>query len=400
MKDNCVGAPEPESSFHSSGFDAEYRRRRARKRAFFKRKALEEVADPEEFTPGWKRTRDKYFSEPGATRPRGDPCQALPLGSDLQALADTFGAAPKRLAQAEEMRRRGLHVKAKRLVLCNRIGHRVDCTASPEHRFFQSYRCRCRYCESCGPSWFREKFSDLLAALEPVVQHLLDEGRKHGLETVIAKIDFTVPNTGAMPSQEFVRKFHADLRRFWRAAERRFAISRTEYGFAGCDEFGGKKTPAHPLGNANLHRHCVYVGPKLPQSKARKELSTLWSEIRGERSFVSIKRARSFRAALAHALKYPAKFVSSSTPERLAELEATFHGTRRFSAGGAFYNVKPLREPGDDSPVGECPLCGARLLEVVESWVSRFALEAENRRDVDEMRREVGRARILSGRSP
>jgi len=353
---------------------------------------VEEVADPEDFTPRLNQARDKYFSEPGAKRPRGDPRRALPPGTDLCAFADTFGAKRERLAQAEQMERRGLHAKAKRLVLCNRIGRRVDCTVSPEHRFFQPYRCRCRYCESCGPSWFREKFSELIATLTPVVEHLLDEGQKRGREMVIAKIDFTVPNTGNMPSREFVLRFHADLRRFWRAAEKRFGISRAEYGFAGCDEFGG--------GNTNLHRHCVYVGPKLPQSKARKELSALWSEIRGERCFVSIKRARSFWAALAHALKYPAKFLTASTSERLAELEATFHRTRRFSTGGAFYNVKPLREPGEDSPVGECPVCGARLVEVVEAWVPRFVLEAENRRDVDELRRELGRARVLSGRSP
>lgn len=353
---------------------------------------MEEIADPEEFTSGCKRARDKYFSEPSARRPRGDPRQALPSDSDLKAFADTFGATAKRLVQAIEMQRRGLHAKAKRLVFCLRIGRRVNCTASPEHRFFRRYRCRCRYCESCGPSWFREKFSELIATLAPVVQHLLDEGQKRGREMVIAKIDFTIPNTGKMPSQELVRKFHADLRRFFRAVERRFGISREEYGFAGCDEFGG--------GNTNLHRHCVYVGPKLPQSKDGKELSALWSEMRGERCFVSIKRARSFRAALAHALKYPAKFLTASTPERLAELEVTFHRTRRFSTGGAFYNVKPLREPGEDSPVGDCPVCGERLVEVVEPWVPRFVLEAENRRDVDEVRRELGRARVLSGRSP
>jgi hypothetical protein len=224
------------------------------------------------------------------------------------------------------------------------------------------------------------------------VEHLLHDGEQHGRTMVVAKLDFTVPNTGEMPTPEFVRAFHADLRRFWRAAERRFGISRKEYGVAGCDEFGG--------GNSNLHRHCVYVGPHLLQSKARKELSALWTEIRGERSFVSIKRARSFSGALAHALKYPAKFLTASTPARLAELEATFHRTRRFSASAAFYNVEVIREPGDDSPIGECPLCGARLCEIMEPWVPRFVLEAEGRCGVDQARSEAGRARVLSGTGP
>jgi hypothetical protein len=386
----------PESFYHSVEFYQECRRRRAQQRSYFRQKVREEIADPEEISSEeCRRTqeRDRYFSrESDAKSRRGDPREALPNGDDLQAFADTFGASPERLAQAVEMQRRGLRSKSKRLIFCGRIGRRLDCTASEHHRFFQPYLCRCRYCATCGPAWFRGQFSDLLVALEPVVEHLVHEGQQRGREMVVAKLDFTVPNTGVMPTPEFVRKFHADLRCFWRAAERRFHISRKEYGVAGCDEFGG--------GNTNLHRHCVYVGPKLLQSKARKELSSLWSEIRGERSFVSIKRARSFRAALAHALKYPAKFLSASTPERLAVLEATFHRTRRFSAGGAFYNVTPEREPGEESPVGECPICGAPLCEVLEPWVPRFVLEAEGRRDVGDVRREAGRAEVFSGSGP
>lgn len=288
------------------------------------------------------------------------------------------------------MLRLKLNAKAKRLVLCGRIGRRVNCTASEDHKFSQLYMCHTRYCATCGPAWFRKKFLDMVSALEPVVAHLLHDGRQRGRTVVIAKLDFTVPNRGEMPTPEFVRQFHADLHRFWRAAERRFGISRKEHGFAGCDELGG--------GNTNLHRHCVYVGPWLPQK--RKELSVLWSEIRGERSFVSIKPARSFNAGLAHALKYPAKFLNASTPDRLAALEATFHRTRRFSTGGVFYGVKPVREPGEDSPVGECPICGARLVEVMEPWSAAFALEAEGRRSVEEVRRELSRARVLSGAVP
>lgn len=99
----------------------------------------------------------------------------------------------------------------------------------------------------------------------------------------------------------------------------------------------------------------------------------------GERRFVSIKRARSFRAALAHVMECPAKFLSVSTPEHLVELEAAFHKTRRFSRGGAFYRLKPMREPGEDSPVVSCPICGAQLCEVFEPWVPIFALESEQR---------------------
>lgn len=356
---------------------------------------LEETADPDDFTPRLKRAREKYFAEPGTKRSHRDPRQELPRESDPQVLADTFGTESGRLEQAQAMVRRGLRVKAKRLTLCERIGRRLNCLESLDHRFFRSYRCHCRYCIVCGPIWFRQKFSELLGSLEPVVKRLLHEGHKRGMEMVIAKLDITVPNTGAMPTPTAVRKFHKDCHRFRRAMERRFAIRPGDYGLLGCDEFGGN--------NTNLHRHCVYVGPKLPQSKARKELSALWSEIRGETSFVSIKWARDFRTALAHALKYPAKFLSVSTPERLAELEATFHRTRRFAACGAFYNVKREREPGDDSVAGECPVCRARLVEVIEPWASIASLQAEGRRDVDQVRREHNRKRIFlvpEGESP
>jgi len=389
-KNNCAD----DSWFHSADFDNECRSRRTQQRAWFRRKALESVADPEDFQPSVVAARRKYFDRNGERKPphRGDPCQELPRGSDLEAFANTFVARPERLAQAQELQRRGLAIKAKRLVCCAVIGRRVNCSGSELHRFFQSYLCHSRYCAICGPAWFRQKFSEAVSALEPVAEHMLHEGQRRGKKMVVAKLDFTVPNTGEMPGPEFVRKFHADLRRFLRALERRCGISRQEYGIGGCDEFGG--------GNTNLHRHCVYVGPKLPQSKGRKELSALWSEIRGERSFVSIKRARTFRAALAHALKYPAKFLSASTPERLAELEATFHGTRRFSSGGAFYGVTPMRQPGEESSVGKCPICDAQLMEIVEPWVPRFVLEGEGRRDVEQARREAGKAKVFSGAEP
>ena len=412
----------PDSRYASPQFESQDRKRQAPRRVYLaqRRRLRETVADPEELSSEAERISEaykQYFAGGTDARRGGDPRLALPECDDLSTLADTFGASREHLAQAERMRARGLRGKSKRLLLCGLIGHRVNCSESPDHRFCQPYMCRCRYCVTCGPAWFREKFSDLVFTLEPVIDHLLDESRKRGRSGVIAKVDFTVPNTGTMPTSEKVREFHRDMHAFWRLVERACEITGKDYGQAGCDEFGGR--------NSNLHRHSLYVGPELPQR--RKELSALWSiaGLRGarrremlrfirkdglqdawrelaphERRFVSIKRARSFRAALAHALKYPAKFLSASTPERLAELEVAFHRTRRFSSGGAFYKLKVTREPGEDSPIGSCPLCGARLYEVVEPWVSRFVLEAEGRRDVEQVRREVARAKVFSGSDP
>lgn len=414
-----ASAQKSESWDHSPEFDAQYRKSRARRRGRLRRGnySLGAIADPEEISSEARRraeTYAQYFGGGNTKRRGGDPRLALPECNDLRALAETFGASQERLTQAVAMHRRSLGGKAKRLVLCGRVGHRVNCSESSEHRFLQRYLCHTRYCDTCGPAWFRQQFSFLSTRLEPVIEHLLHEGRKRGRSMEVAKLDVTVPNRGVMPTPQEVRSFHQQIREFWRLAERVCGITRQEYGRAGCDEFGGS--------NTNLHRHSLYVGPRLPQK--HKELSALWSitGLRGarrgemlrfirqhglrhawdalaqnERHFASIKRAQSFRAALAHALKYPAKFLSGSTPERLAELEAAFHRTRRFSAGGVFYNVAPEREPGEDSPIGCCPICGARLSEVVEPWVPIFDLEAEGRIDVEQVRRERNRARILSG---
>lgn len=363
---------------------------------------------------------DGYLSRPEPeNRRRGrDPREALPECNDVEALADTFGAGERQRRQAIALERHGLHAKGKRLILCGRLGKRQNCQENHQHRFFRPYRCQGRYCDVCGPVWFRKKFSDLLLALEPLVDRLLHDGAKRGREVVVAKLDFTTPNTGEMPKPGQVREFHRAQHDFWRLTERLLGISRSEYGWAGCDEFGGS--------NTNLHRHSLYVGPVLPQR--HKELSALWSvaNIRDrarrrelirfarkhgvrnlwnalrpeERRFASIKRARSFQAALAHALKYPSKFVSQSTPERLAELEAAFHKTRRFSTGGAFYRLKVIREPGEDSSLGECPLCGGRLAEIVEGWIPRFVLEGEGRQNIEQVRQHACRQRVLQGASP
>ncbi len=182
-----------------------------------------------------------------------------------------------------------------------------------------------------------------------------------------------------MPTRDEVRKFNQDIRRFFRAVERRFGISRKDYGALWCDEFGS--------GNTNLHAHGLYCGPRLPQTKMGKELSCLWSEIRGERSFVSIKNAGSFEAALSHVLKYPSKFWNAS-PARLVDLELAFDHVRRVHAVASFYNPKIEREPGEDSSAeaSHCPICGELLGEPERGWAFVDELSREGRRNLDEER--------------
>jgi hypothetical protein len=324
-------------------------------------------------------------------RASGDPSRAVPLAFDERGdfVAPLAGRVPERQAeQARLLLESGLAGKARRQAWCRLIGRRRDCfSGDSAHRFFTPCLCGNRYCPFCGPKSFRDLFSRHVR-LRVVVENLFQHRPADHRPRVLAKIDFTTPNRGEMPSAEEVRRFNKDIRRFFRAIERRLGVWRKDYGALWCTEFGS--------GNTNLHAHGLYCGPELPQSKLRKELSALWSEIRGERSFVSIKHARSFEAALGHALKYPSKFFNAS-PGRLVELEVAFHRVRRVHALAAFYNPKIEREPGEDesAEAGRCPICGHVLLDA-PGWFFVADLEREGCRDTGAVRAEVARAKVLA----
>jgi hypothetical protein len=146
----------------------------------------------------------------------------------------------------------------------------------------------------------------------------------------------------------------------------------------------------------------VYAGPWLPNK--RKELSRIWASVTPDGSFiVSIKRARSLEAALNHATKYPAKFLRSSTPERLAALEKSFDRVRRFHVLGAFDKrlLLPEEREAQNEKQGtsggrRCPTCGEALSEP-NGWKPLADLNNRGLRDVQEVRRESGRQRVFAG---
>jgi hypothetical protein len=324
----------------------------------------------------------------------GDPSRSVPLAFDENGnfLAPlTRKIPPRQASQAHLLLELGLPGKARRQAWCSLIARRRDCISGIiEHRFFTKCRCGNRYCPTCGPRSFRELFNRH-SRLRPLVEQLLQHQPADHRQRVLAKLDFTTRSTGEMPSAADVRQFNKDIRRFFRVIEKRFGISRRDYGFLWCCEFGS--------GNTNLHAHGIYVGPVLPQR--RRELSNLWSEIRADGSYiVSIKRARSFEAALGHALKYPSKFFDAP-PARLAELEVAFDHVRRVHALARFYNPDIEREPGEEGPndAGHCPICGDLLLDV-QGWHFLDELQREGRRDADEVRIETGRTRVLTGVGP
>ena len=324
----------------------------------------------------------------------GDPSRAVPLAFDER--GDFVGPLrdriPERQArQARLLFEQGFSGKARRQAWCGLIARRRDCfSGNSQHRFYTPCLCGNRYCPICGPKSFRDLFTHH-SRLRPLVESLLSHRPGDHRTRVLAKLDITTSNMGEMPSAEKVRKFNKDIRRFFRAIEREFGISRRDYGFLWCCEFGS--------GNTNLHAHGIYVGPALPQRG--RELSNLWAEVRGDGSgIVSIKLAKSFEAALGHALKYPSKFFNAS-PARLAALEVAFDRVRRVHALAAFYNPKIELEPGEEGPFqpGLCPICGDLLLDA-PGYHFIPDLEREGRRAVDVVRIDVARAKAFSGSPP
>ena len=357
--------------------------------------------------------------EPGAKKTGKSADQARHQVPALIAFADgewilhpaVRGASDDKLTKAQQMYLNGLTKKAQREIACGLLGAEVQCRSG--HKFRAGYRCGNRYCTNCAPFDGRKLFARQRDRLLFVATRLMmcsDECAEcsQAIERgeiphwppaktirprmVCAKIDFTLrhdPKDG-LPKPERMKLLNACIKKFCRAIERRFKISRKEYGLAYCDELGGN--------NSNPHAHGIYVGPWLPQSKEKKELSELWREITGGESFIlSIKFARNFSEALFHAIKYPAKFAVLSSPRRLAELETVFHRVRRFHTLAAFYNPEaPKPEP---PPVKKCPICSEPLSEP-RGWNTIRELQGRGLRDVDEVRAEIERAHGMGDRSP
>lgn len=303
----------------------------------------------------------------------------------------------------------GLEKKAQREIACGLLGGIVPCKSG--HEFFVHYQCGNRYCVRCGPKGANKMFAKHHNRLLFVSQRLMICGQKECPEcdqalaekrlphwppakktrprVVCAKIDFTLRHdkSGELPAPERMRELNRLIKKFCRALEKRFGISRREYGLAYCDELGGN--------NSNPHAHGVYVGPYLPQKQ--KELSAMWHEITGDSFVLSIKKADHFAKALFHAVKYPAKFAERASPERLADLEKVFHRVRRFHTLSAFYS--PEAPEDEKPPLKKCPLCDSPLGEP-RGWHSIADLKRRGFQDLDEVAQQIARARGLGDRSP
>lgn len=326
-------------------------------------------------------------------------------------------AKPEKLAKGEKMYVNGLEKKANRELACGLLGWVVRCKEQG-HVFKVPYQCGNRYCVTCGPRGAIRLFAKHHARLLFVCTRLMmcrssdswgnvcDECSKAIEEkrvphwppvrgqkprVVLAKIDFTLRNTGEMPGPLMMRTLNDYIKTFCRALERRFHINRKSYGVLYCDELGGN--------NSNAHAHGIYCGPWLPQE--HKELSQLWEKITGGSFIISIKYAKGLAEALFHAIKYPAKFAERSTPERLADLEVIFHRVRRLHALAAFYApAVPEKDPNDqDAGSRRCPICNSLLSERGQ-WETLHSMDERKLEDISAVEARVKRERGLSGPDP
>lgn len=279
-------------------------------------------------------------------------------GEELIQLGERVWQHRSIVAKAVEMWAAGMSAGAVRQAQCSRIAWVKQCKGG--HLWHRVFCCGLRFCPLCMAAVYESLFHETYARLRFIADRIVPEWPTIGRRPlrVIAKIDFTIRNTGEMPSTEKVRWFNRAIRRFFIRLAKRYGWGKGQWGAAWCAEFGP--------GNTNLHAHAVFCGPWIDQKK--REASELWSAVVGEYAIVSIKAAKSFQHALRHAIKYPAaswKYFSAS-PERLASLEKAFYTVRRLHCVGAFYNPPKdsLVPPIILAPYDKCPTCGLRLDDV------------------------------------
>jgi hypothetical protein len=286
---------------------------------------------------------------------------------ELERLGDGRG---ENQVQAQALYELGHESKAQRLACCARFARRIECASG--HSFRQTFRCGLRFCRACAPQVFQELFAKYVG-LEKLV-----EKRPHW---VLARLDFTVRNTGKMPTADAIRAMNLGVRK----TLKRLLKGKKGWGYLWCDEFGFE--------NTNLHCHGLYYGPYLPHSR----VLDAWEKETKDSLRASIQSARGdFRKALYHLLKYVSK-PPGDDPKHLAQLESAFSGVRRVHTLGLFYN--PNLHEEDDPKELKCPHCDGHLF-VVGVYCPIADLESSGLRDIETVRRETGRQRVFGRPGP
>ena len=298
----------------------------------------------------------------------------------------------------------GFGAKAHRFWKCHREGIPVDCSRDSTHKFFVSYLCGCRFCRECAPILQRQLSARYLGPVISVVK-----AKATRPQYTLARVNFSVRSTGEVFTAKRVKWFNGCIRKLFRRL-----FPKGEYGLLWVDEVGYEKRGRRVCRKAeglNLHAHGLYIGPRLNWHKVRD----LWAEITGGEGlgvWLTFLKGwchdpeRVVRRAWGHLVKYVSK-VPAETPQRIASLEIAFAGVRRVHSLGLFYKVAPpddqLHQFQPEDPGRRCPVCGASFYWHSRPWLDMVSVEflrAEGRRELSEVEREIGRARIFGGHSP
>lgn len=254
----------------------------------------------------------------------------------------------------------GLESKAQAYRNCYRCGRPFHCPKDGK-KFFERFRCRMRFCPQCAHANATRLLSDIMFQLDP----WFADPQNIRPDYVFLRINFTWRASGRPFSPDDVKKFNLCVKRTLKRALPLSKDRRMTFGYLLIDEVGfeyrGRRADRKSSG-WNLHVHGLYYGPFFPWFKVRKlwvEETTLAFGVPSTGCpFSPVKNwgttlRRSVLRALRHHTKYVDKIPGVSA-ERIAELEKSFLGTRRYRMGGIWYRL-PHRKRREGNP--SCPEC-------------------------------------------
>lgn len=308
---------------------------------------------------------------------------------------------PEREKYARILEAMGLQSKAERSRDCHDKGIPGSCACGLE--YFNRYRCTLRFCSFCG-DWHYARLMERYAG--PIADYICAHGG--GLDGTLAMLTFTIRAGGEMPHPDKARWLMKCVRRWFK----KIVPMTRKWGAIFAVETGYELPYKHPDRKAagwNLHVHALYFGPYLAFGHKGEQggpAGQLWRKVtQGEGVVIGIKQCPGWRhnprEAVAKALSHHFGYIlkpAAESGERLAALEILFSGVRRVHGVGVFYRLpKPAKRA---SPI--CPKCGASLPMNLRAWhkSERFSvawLERDGRRELSELRRQYGRARVFGG---
>ena len=259
--------------------------------------------------------------------------------------------------QARWLERLGLASKAQELAFCGRLAREMQCE-SCRKRSKRTFLCGLRFCPRCARKQFAAVFAKY-ACIDSYIPAELKCRPGWGWKAV----SFAFRHGGVMPAPAEIRGMAKTVRHVMEKALRgvkdRVPV-KTRKGIRWRKAWVIVRVSEVGFDNVNLHFHLCVFAPWIPQ----KRLSKLFKEATGGESYrVVIEKAKDFKSALAHALKYTEK-LPASRPEMLARLEVAFHGTRRVQTAGLVYG---MTLPKFNPCTPQCQ-CGA-FIRPVSGWV-------------------------------